>query len=53
MIGERRENLQRVASDRHLLFGREILKGAHIVQAVGELDNDNAHILRHGENDFA
>lgn len=50
---ERGVNVERFL--RHLdlaLFGKEV-EGAHVVQAVGELDDDDADVLRHRHENFA
>ena len=36
-----------------LAFGIEMFEGAHVVQAVGELDEDDADVVDHGEHHFA
>ena len=37
----------------HLLLLAEVLDRAHVVQAVGELDQDHAHVLRHRDDHLA
>ncbi len=46
-IGDRRVDLHCLAGDTFALFGSEVIKGAHIMQAVGQLDDDDADISRH------
>ena len=46
-VGERRVDLERLLRLLHLLLLAEVLDRAHVVQAVGELDQDHAHVLRH------
>jgi len=41
------------AGDGALALGREVLEGAHVVQAVGELDEDDADIADHSEEHLA
>ncbi len=36
-----------------LAVGLEMLEGAHVVQAVGELDQDDADVVDHGEHHLA
>ena len=36
-----------------LALGLEVLEGAHVVQAVSELDEDDAHVRDHGEQHLA
>ena len=48
-----RVNVQRVAGHTHA-FGRgHRVHGAHVVQAVGQLDEDHAHVARHRQQHFA
>ena len=42
-----------LAGDFLLALGIEMLEGAHVVQAVGELDEDDADVVDHGEHHFA
>ncbi len=46
-LGERGVDLQRLARDALLLLGLEGAQGAHVVQAVGELDEDDADVVGH------
>ena len=46
-LGERRVDLEGLARDPELLLRREGGEGAHVVQAVGELDEDDADVLGH------
>ena len=46
-------DFERLAGDFLLAFGIEMLEGAHVVQAVGELDEDDADVVDHGEHHFA
>ena len=52
-VRERCIDLDGLAGDALLLLGRHIFQRAHVVQAVGELDHDDADILRHGEEHLA
>ena len=42
--GERGVDVQRLLGDARALVGRHELQGAHIVQAIGELDEQHAHV---------
>ncbi len=46
-------DFERLAGDFLLAFGIEMFEGAHVVQAVGELDEDDADVVDHGEHHFA
>ncbi len=46
-VRERRKDLQRFAGDALLFFRRHELKGPHVVQTVGELDNNDANVADH------
>ena len=48
-VGEGSIDVERLTGNLILLVGCHVLKGAHIVQAVGYLDEDDTDILRHGE----
>ena len=37
----------------HLLLLAQVLDRAHVVEAVGELDQDHAHVLRHRDDHLA
>ncbi len=52
-IGDRRVDLQGLASDATALVRPHGIERAHVVQAVGELDQDHAHIARHGQQHLA
>ncbi len=43
--GERRIDVDRLLGDAAPRFRRHMLDGAHVVQAVGELDQEHAHVL--------
>ena len=51
--GERRIDVHGLLGDAHALVGRDMIEGAHVVQAVGELDEKHAHVLGHGEQQLA
>ena len=52
--GERRIDLHRLLGDaRPLLLVLHVLDRAHVVQPVGELDEEDADVLRDGEQQFA
>ncbi len=52
-VGERRVDLQRLARLLLLLLALEIAHGAHVVQPVGELDDQDARVLGHGDDHLA
>ncbi len=52
-VSEGRVDVEGFARDRALALGLEVLEGPHVVQPVGELDEDDAHIADHGEEHFA
>ncbi|CAM5719115.1 hypothetical protein SVIOM342S_07310 [Streptomyces violaceorubidus] len=52
-VGERRVDLQGLARLLLLLLALEVAHGAHVVQAVGELDDQDARVLGHGDDHLA
>ena len=52
-MGERGVDLEGFAGDALALFGLQVLERAHVVQAVGELDDDDADVGDHGEKHLA
>ena len=46
-------DIERFAGDLLLALGIEMLERAHVVQAVGELDEDDADVVDHGEHHLA
>jgi hypothetical protein len=46
-VGQRRVDLERLLRLLDLLLLAEVLDRAHVVEAVGELDQDHTHVLRH------
>ena len=52
-MGERRVDVQGFAGDGLLAIGLEVLEGAHVVEAVGQLDEDDAYVGDHGEEHLA
>ena len=52
-VRQRSEDVERLLRDFLALFGLQVLQRAHVVQAVGELDDDHADIGDHGEQHFA
>ena len=48
-----RVNVQRLARDLLLPLGREKLQRAHVVQTVGQLDEDDADVVHHGQHHLA
>ncbi|MNY02377.1 hypothetical protein D3C86_1349490 [compost metagenome] len=51
--GERRIDFHGLFGNAAALVGRHVFHGAHIVQAVGELDQENAHVVGNGEQQLA
>ena len=52
-VGDGRVDIERLARHGAAAFGTERGDGAHVVQAVGELDQNHADIARHGEQHLA
>ncbi len=46
-------DVERLAGDLLLALGREVLQRAHVVQAVGQLDEDDADVVDHGQHHLA
>ena len=49
-VRERRVDLERLAGLLDLLLAPEVLERAHVVQAVGELDQDDPHVVGHRDD---
>ena len=45
-------DVHRLLRDAHPLLRSHMLEGSHVVQAVGELDQQHAHVARHGEKEL-
>ena len=52
-VGNGRVNFQGFAGDAPPLGTRHVAHGAHVVGAVCQLDEDDTHIARHGQQHFA
>ena len=52
-VRERRVDLERLLGLLHLLLLAQVLDRAHVVEPVGELDQDHAHVLRHRHDHLA
>ena len=52
-VRDRRVDFERFACDAAALSGSHRVQRAHVVQAIGELDQDDAHIARHRQQHFA
>jgi len=52
-IGDRRVDLERLARDPPPMRWRHRVERAHVVEAIGELDQDDADVLRHREEHLA
>ena len=52
-VRDGRVDVQRLARDLLLPLRREKLQGAHVVQAVGQLDQDDADVVHHGQHHLA
>ena len=51
-VGQRRIDVERLAGDLVLLAGEHGAEGAHVVQAVGDLDEDDTDIVAHREQEL-
>ena len=47
------KDFQRFLGNTLLLVAAHVAQGTHVVQAVGELDDDDAHVLGHGQEHLA
>ena len=52
-VGDGGVDFQRLFGDLVLALGRQVLEGAHVVQAVGQLDEHHADVVDHGEHHLA
>ena len=52
-VGERRVDLHRLLGDAELLVARHRAERAHVVQAVGQLDQDDADVVDHRQEHLA
>ncbi len=52
-VGDGGVDLQRLARDAPARLGRQVLEGLHVVQPVGELDQDHPDVLGRGEDHLA
>ena len=52
-VGDRRVDVERFVRDALAVRRRHRVQRAHVVQAVGELDQDDAHVARHREQHLA
>ena len=52
-VGDGRVDVERLPSDALTLVGRHGQHGAHVVQPVGQLDENDAHVTRHRQQHFA
>ena len=52
-LGQRRVDLHRLAGDALLLVRRQAVQRAHVVEAVGELDEDDPDVLGHRQQHLA
>jgi hypothetical protein len=52
-VGDRRVDVRAFRGDAAPLFGAHRVQRLHVVQAVGELDQDHAHVARHGQQHLA
>ena len=51
---QRRVNVHRLAGDALALFGiGDVVQRAHVVQPVGELDKQDAHVVSHGHDQLS
>ncbi len=52
-MGQRRVNVHGLARDGLLAVGLQVLESAHVVQAVGQLDQHHANVRHHGQQHLA
>jgi len=52
-VGNRHVDLQRFRGDPDLLLAFEVAKGAHVVQPVGQLDEDHSYVVHHRHQQLA
>ena len=52
-VGDRRIDIERFARDAAPLLGPHGVQRPHVVQAVGQLDQDHAHVARHRQQHLA
>jgi len=52
-VGQRREHVHRLAGDARLALRLQVTEGAHVVQPVRQLDDDDAQVVHHGEDHLA
>jgi hypothetical protein len=52
-VGNGGVNLQRFGRNAAPFLARHVVQRAHVVRAVGQLDQDDAHIPRHGQQHLA
>jgi hypothetical protein len=52
-MGDRRVDVQSFARDALLLFRVEIFERAHVVEAIGQLDENDTDIVHHGQQHLA
>lgn len=50
---QRRIDVHRLLGDARALFGRHVVEGAHIVEAIGKFDQEHADVVRNGEQQLA
>ena len=52
-VGDRRVDVERLLRDAHALVVGHVLQRAHVVQAIGELDEDDADVVDHRQQHLA
>ena len=52
-VRQRSVNLLRLAGNRLLAIGLQVLQGTHVVQPVGQFDQHHAHVGHHGQQHLA
>ena len=52
-VGDGSVDLERLLGDLVLAFGLQVLERAHVVEAIGELDEHHADVINHGEHHLA
>ncbi len=52
-VRQGRVNIQRFLGGQNALLRRHMIQGAHVVDAIGELDQNHPHVLAHGKQHLA
>ncbi len=52
-VGDRRVDVERFLGNLHATLFRQVLERPHVVETVGELDQDDADVVNHGQEHLA